>query len=317
MASEKPVVALAVNESALVPSPERNLVPVNVGQRVTIVVPAFNEESGIAPVLEKLKTELGGAIGELIVVDDGSTDDTAKIVEASDVRVIRHPVNRGYGASLRSGLRAAETEYVLTMDADGQHRISDVVALIRAAAEHPDADLIVGHRAHLIHSPLWRMPGKWFLTRFAEFLVQRKIPDLNSGLRLVRREIALKYVSICPAGFSFSTTITMAFLSRGYSVLFVPIRVEPRTGKSTVKLKTGFDTIMLVLRLAALFNPLRIFLPLSGVAWLAGIGWSIPYLSRGEGVTVLAMLLMVTGVLLFALGMICDQLSQLRLERYE
>jgi hypothetical protein len=161
------------------------------------------------------------------------------------------------------------------------------------------------------------MPGKWLLTRMAQFLTERKIPDLNSGLRAVRRDLLLRYIHLCPTGFSFSTTITVALLSRGYVVQFVPIQVAQRIGKSTVSMRTGFQAILLLFRLISLFNPLRIFLPSALIAILLGVGWTIPYLIRGEGVTVASMLSILTGVLLFALGLICDQVAQLRLERYE
>jgi hypothetical protein len=203
------------------------------------------------------------------------------------------------------------------MDADGQHRLADVIKLCETVRDGQAPDCVIGHRTALVHSPLWRMPGKWMLTRMARILTQRKIPDLNSGLRIVRRDVLLKYIHLCPAGYSFSTTITIAMLSRGYAVKFVPIRVEPRVGKSLVNVRAGFQTIMLVLRLATLFNPLRVFLPLSLFCIVAGVGWGVPYALQGQGVTVAAMLLMITGVLLFGLGLICDQVAQLRLERYE
>jgi hypothetical protein len=161
------------------------------------------------------------------------------------------------------------------------------------------------------------MPGKWLLTRMAQFLTQRKIPDLNSGLRVLRRELLLRYIHLCPAGFSFSTTITVTVLSRGYVVQYVPIQVAQRIGTSTVTMRTGFQAILLLFRLIALFNPLRIFFPASLASVVFGVMWTIPYLMRGQGVTVASMLAILTGVLLFALGLICDQVAQLRLERYE
>ena len=286
-------------------------------RRVTIVIPAHNEEGAIGDVLTRLRSDLPPGVTEIIVVDDGSSDRTAEIAEACGVRVLRHPSNRGYGASLKTGIRAATTEYVLTMDADGQHRIEDVVKLCQVVADGHPPDCVIGHRVQLLHSPLWRMPGKWFLTRMARVLTQRKIPDLNSGLRIVRRDVLLKYIHLCPSGFSFSTTITVALLSRNYAVQFVPIQVERRVGKSLVNVKAGFQTIMLVLRLASLFNPLRIFLPISLFAMLTGVVWTVPYVIQGEGITVAAMLSFLTGVILFGLGLICDQVAALRLERYE
>jgi glycosyltransferase involved in cell wall biosynthesis len=291
--------------------------PAPAALRVSIVIPAHNEEGAIGDVLARLRAELPRGVVEIIVVDDGSTDSTGEIAARAGARVLRHPHNRGYGAALKTGIRAATGDYVLTMDADGQHRLEDVRSLCEAAAGEHAADCFIGHRTALVHSPLWRMPGKWMLTRMARILTQRKIPDLNSGLRIVRREVLLKYIHLCPAGYSFSTTITMAMLSRGYAVEFLPIRVEPRVGKSLVNVRAGFQTIMLVLRLATLFNPLRVFLPLSLFCIVAGVSWGVPYALNGHGITVAAMLLLLSGMLLFGLGLICDQVAQLRLERYE
>lgn len=286
-------------------------------RRVTIVIPAHNEEGAIADVIRKLRAQDLPGLVEIIVIDDGSTDRTAEIAASTGVRVLRHSGNRGYGAALKTGVRAASSDYILTMDADGQHRLEDVIALCNAVSGETPPDCVIGHRVQLLHSPLWRMPGKWLLTRMAQFLTAKKIPDLNSGLRVVRRDILMRYMHLCPSGFSFSTTITVTLLSRGYAVQFVPIQVERRIGTSTVSVKTGFQAILLLFRLIALFNPLRIFLPASILSILFGVVWTIPYLARSQGVTVASMLAILTGVLLFALGLICDQVAQLRLERYE
>jgi hypothetical protein len=161
------------------------------------------------------------------------------------------------------------------------------------------------------------MPGKWLLSVMANYLSRQHIPDLNSGFRLMRREVVLKYMHLCPPGFSFSTTITMAFFNRGYEVAYVPIEVTKRVGKSTVSVKTGLDTIILILRIATLFDPLRIFIPISVVTALVGVLWGIPYTLLGNGISIGSMLAIVTAMLMFSLGLICDQISQLRLERYE
>jgi len=285
--------------------------------RVSIVIPAHNEEGAIGAVLATLRDIPHPAVREVIVVDDGSSDRTFEIAEASGVRVLRQPSNRGYGAALKAGIRAATGEYILTMDADGQHRLEDVLKLCDAVSGTLPADCVIGHRTKLMHSPLWRMPGKWFLTHLARILTRKEIRDLNSGLRVVRRDVIVRYMHLCPAGFSFSTTSTFALASRGYRVEFVPIQVERRVGKSSVSLATGFQTLLLILRLASLFNPLRVFLPLSLLFIVGGCGWTIPYLLRGQGVTVAAMLAVLTGVTLFGLGLICDQVAQLRLERFE
>lgn len=281
---------------------------------LTVIIPAFNEAAGIGSVLDELTRECGDFVTTIIVVDDGSRDDTAAVAREHGVVVIQHPANLGYGASLKSGLRRAETTYVATFDGDGQHRASDLRRLWDARR---GAAMVVGARQRLIHSPLWRMPGKWILGALAAYLVKRPIPDLNSGLRLLTREVALRYAHLCPRGFSMSTTLTMAVMSRGWPVTFVPIDVRPRAGHSTVTVTTGLETLVLLLRIICLFNPLRLFVPAAAVVALAGITWGIPYAAAGRGVSVGAMLAIVTATLLFSLGLICDQVSQLRLERHE
>ena len=281
------------------------------------MIPAFNEEAAIGDVVDSLRANMPPGVVEVIVIDDGSSDQTARVAEAAGARVLRHPTNRGYGASLKTGVRATDVDYILTMDADGQHQLADVVKLCEAVIADPMADCVIGQRTKLLHSSLWRMPGKWMITALARFLTQKKIKDLNSGLRILRKEVVARYMHLCPSGFSFSTTITVAMLARGYLVKWVPIEVVKRIGKSTVSVATGFQTIVLVLRLASLFNPLRVFLPLAMLAILLGVGWTIPYALRGGGVTVAAMLSIVVGILLFAAGLVCDQVAQLRLERYE
>lgn len=281
---------------------------------ITIIIPAYNESEAIGEVLAQLQSSCPDGIQQIIVVDDGSTDLTAQIAENAGVRVIRHTQNKGYGASLKTGIRSAETELVLIMDADGQHRVDDIPALLKLA---DISDMVVGQRISLIHSPLWRMPGKWILSAMANYITQQKIPDLNSGLRIVRREVALKYLHLCPAGYSFSTTLTVTLHSRGYDVFYVPIHVNKRVGKSVVSISTGLDTIVLILRMATLFQPLRIFIPLSLAIGAIGVFWGIPHALAGRGVSVGSMLAIVTAILIFVLGMLSDQISQLRLERFE
>jgi len=282
--------------------------------QLTIVIPAFNEAGVISEVVEQVQRACGQSIHEIIVVDDGSSDDTARAAEKAGARVIRHNTNMGYGAALKTAIRNARTEFILTMDSDGQHKAQDIRRLWAHAG---DNDMVVGKRRQILHSMLWRMPGKWILGLMGNYLTRRSIPDLNSGFRLIRRDVALKYLHVCPSGFSFSTTITMALLSRGYNVAYIPIDVEKRVGKSTVSIATGLDTIILIMRIASLFNPLRIFVPASILAGMAGIAWGLPIALSGRGLSVGSMLAIVTSVLLFGLGLICDQVSQLRLERFE
>lgn len=294
---------------------ETNAVTCPSSAKVTILIPAFDEAQSIGLVIAQLHA-CADCIHEIIVVDDGSHDNTAEIAQAAGARVVRHPQNRGYGASLKTGIRHATTEWILTIDADGQHRVEDARRLCEIGLGGP-YDMVVGQRTALLHSPFWRMPGKRLLGIMANHLTQRKIPDLNCGLRLIRRDVAMRYLHLCPSGFSFSTTITMALHARGYNVGYVPIQVNKRMGRSTVSLSTGLDTVILIMRIAALFNPLRVFLPISFLLGFVGIAWAIPFAWAGHGLSVGALLAIVTAVLLFGLGLLCDQISQLRLERFE
>jgi glycosyltransferase involved in cell wall biosynthesis len=283
-------------------------------KQLTVVIPAFNEAGAIGGVVETLRRELQDISFDLLVVDDGSSDGTAEFARAAGASVVQHAQNLGYGAALKTGFRAATTEFVLSIDADGQHRPSDVLRLWDVRNR---VDMAVGARTQLLHSPFWRMPGKWLLGIMARYLTRRSIPDLNSGLRLFRRDVALKYLHLCPSGFSLSTTMTLAMLCRGWRVEYVPIEVVRRQGKSTVSVATGLETIVLILRLVSLFDPLRVFVPASAVIAGIGIIWELPIALAGRGISVGSMLAIVTGVLLFGLGLLCDQISQLRLERFE
>jgi glycosyltransferase involved in cell wall biosynthesis len=282
-------------------------------QTLTVIIPALNEAASIGAVIGELG-QCRDFISAIVVVDDGSSDNTGSVAAELGATVIRHPANLGYGASLKTGLRHAGTGYVATFDADGQHQPSDLRRLWEARNQ---GAMIIGARQQLIHSPLWRMPGKWLLGAIASYLVRRRIPDLNSGMRLLTLDLARRYAHLCPRGFSMSTTLTMAVLSRGWPVAFVPIEVRKRTGKSTVTLATGFETMVLMVRIICLFNPLRLFVPASALVAVFGILWGIPYALAGRGVSVGSMLAIVTAILLFSLGLICDQVSQLRLERHE
>lgn len=285
---------------------------------LSIVIPAYNEGQNIGLTLEKLASLCQSHHWEVIIVDDGSSDDTVEqIVKHTNggcVRLVRHHYNLGYGAALKTGIRQAQAPYVATMDSDGQH---DPRELLKLLPSLPEYDLVVGQRTQLIHSNLWRMPGKWFLGWLANYLTRQTIPDLNSGMRIFRRETILKYLHLCSDGFSFSTTSTLIFFNRGYQVTYIPIQVHPRNGKSTVSLSTGFETIILILRIMTLFDPLRIFIPLSLLLMVAGILWAIPYALQLKGISVGAVLLMLAGLLNFMLGLLSDQIAALRKERFE
>jgi glycosyltransferase involved in cell wall biosynthesis len=287
----------------------------------SIIIPCFNEGQVIQEVVTNLKAFLdqhSEASHEIIVVDDCSTDDTPEILKQLEgIRVLRHPINRGYGASIKTGIRQARGVFVATYDGDGQHNPADLVHLCRKIHSE-DWALVVGARAKLLHSTLWRMPGKWVLGWLANFLSRTKIPDLNSGLRVFRKDIISRYLHLCADRFSFSTTSTLILLNRGYSLAYVPIEVNSRQGKSTVSLMTGYETILLILRVVCLFDPLRVFIPASVFLVLSGILLGIyPYFILQRGLTTGSVLVMLAGILIFFFGLLADQISALRKEKYE
>jgi len=284
----------------------------NKDELISIIIPAYNEAESIGSVVQEVIKGFNGKKFELLVIDDGSNDHTGETAKKKGAMVIRHSRNMGYGASLKTGIRNAHGNWVLFMDADGQHCSEDALKLLSAIGQN---DMVVGQRTQLVHSPFWRMPGKWALGWMANFLTRQRIPDLNSGLRLIKREIVARYMELCPNGFSFSTTITMVLFNRGYEIAYVPFEIKKRKGKSTVSLATGLDTLLLILRIATLIDPLRIFVPLSLIIGFIGLAWGIPYAIMGNGISVGSMLAIVTSILLFSIGLISDQISQMRLEK--
>ncbi len=285
---------------------------------LSVVVPAFNEAGVVGPVLDALLAELRrlGIPHRVIVVDDGSGDGTREVLAArDDVRVLRHPVNRGYGASLKTGIAAAEHDRVLFYDADGQFRPQDIEALYTEALE---ADMATGRRGADSDAPWLRRPGKRILSLTANYLARRRIPDLNCGFRVVRREHLVRYAHLLPDGFSASTTLTLLMVKGGYDVRFVPVRIERRVGTSSVNvLSDGFDTLMLIVRLITLLDPLRVFLPASAVFFAAGFLWGTRYFLVGRGLSVATLFLFISGVLTFLIGLLADQVSALRREYHQ
>lgn len=285
-------------------------------KRVSIIIPAYNEEAGIGGVLRELIESFGDR-HEIIVVDDGSTDGTAKAVgEFSGVRLIRHRRNFGYGAALKTGILNSTSELVCFFDADGQHNPEDITRLLEAA---PNADMVVGARGRSAFKLIRRMPGKLLLGLVARLLTSRKIPDLNSGLRLVRRQIMLRYIHLLPDKFSATTTMTMIMLVRNYTVVYIPITVRKRVGVSQVRqFRDGLGALLLLVRMILLFNPMRFFLPLGVFLLVPGMiyGMVMLYLV-GIGFPVGGLLIILTGLLSLVFGLVCDQISAMRLELFE
>lgn len=287
---------------------------------LTIIIPIFNEESAIESTLNELINFPKSNDWDIFAVNDGSTDNTKSILEKfTSVKVIHHPYNKGYGAALKTGIKNATTDLICFFDADGQHNPQDLENLLRNFENY---DILIGERSKSSHQEWIRRPGKWVLSKTANFLTGRKIPDLNSGLRLVKRDVILKLLHLFPDGFSFSTTSTIAFLNLGLNVGYCPIKTNKRIGKSSVRqLKHGSNVLLLILRLIILFNPLKVFIPISFLFFILGIIYEVI-----QGVVMIetgherlipgAFFLMITGILIFFFGLVVDQVSEMRKHQF-
>jgi len=278
----------------------------------SIVIPAYQEAESVGLVISGIHYALkdAGCDYEVILVCDGSTDGTGDIAESLDVNVIRHPYNKGYGAALKSGIRAAKNETLVLMDADGQHDGRDILRLL---AHRSSYDMVVGARKGTAGSPIWRRPGKIFLGWLANCLTGKRIPDLNSGFRALDREMALRFLPLMPNGFSFSTTSTIAAFKGGYDVCYMPIEIHQRQkNRSMVRIIDGFNTIMLIVRIITLFSPLRIFLPISFITFLVGISFVFfSYFTAGES-SIKGLITLLTSIQFFLFGILVDQISAVR-----
>jgi glycosyltransferase involved in cell wall biosynthesis len=234
---------------------------------LSIIVPAYNEAASIGPVLSRLEETMveAGFEYEILVVDDGSEDDTVAVAEGAGFRVLRHPENRGYGAALKTGIRHAAHDQIAITDADGTYPNEHLPELVRLAVEGA-YDMVVGARTgESVHIPLARRPAKWVLNRLANYLARTTIPDLNSGMRVFRRAVAEEFRRYLPASFSFTTTLTLALLTNDYTVCYVPIAYHKRIGRSKINpIKDTLNILGLIVRTVMYFAPLRVLMPVSG-----------------------------------------------------
>ncbi|MBD3370784.1 glycosyltransferase [Candidatus Fermentibacteria bacterium] len=229
----------------------------------TIVVPAYNEEESIGKVLDQLESMATSdpRSYQILVVDDGSEDGTAEVVRKHDVELLRHSSNVGYGAALKTGIRRAGHERIVIIDSDCTYPVDRIPDLLKRLES---SDMTVGARTgSKVHDQWIRKPGKWIIRHLTQYVTGDRIPDFNSGLRAFRREFVMRYLSILPAGFSFTTTLTVAALCDGYLLDFVPIDYHPRRGKSKISASSFFTFVALVARLSVFFRPLRVFVPIS------------------------------------------------------
>jgi glycosyltransferase involved in cell wall biosynthesis len=277
---------------------------------VSVVIPAFNEAASIGHVVAAI-----GAAGpwrEIIVVDDGSADETSPRASAAGAIVVRHPYNKGNGAAVKSGIRRATGEYILILDGDGQHQAEDARRLI---ARLGDYDLVVGARSRTTQATQARRFGNVALNRFASYLTGRDIPDLTSGFRAARREYLLEFLHLLPNGFSTPTTTTLAFIKAGYNVAFEPTEARQRVGTSKIRLaRDGAKFFMIILKIVTIFSPLRVFLPISAISLLVGLAYGIWNVAVHSRIPNGSVLLIMFSVVVFLVGLVSEQISALRFE---
>jgi glycosyltransferase involved in cell wall biosynthesis len=277
---------------------------------VSVVIPAMNEGPAVGDVVRGLAAVASWR--EILVVDDGSSDDTAQQAEAAGARVLRHPYNKGNGAAVKTGIRAATGEYMLIIDGDGQHDPQDALRLVTRLGEF---DLVVGARSSATQAGSTRRWGNAALNWLAGFLTERDIPDLTSGFRAARLACMREFLGLLPNGFSTPTTTTLSFIKAGYNVAFEPIHARQRLGTSKIKLsKDGPKFLLIMLRVMTIFSPLRVFLPVAAVAFLLGAGYAVWTIATQRHVTNSSVLLIVLSVITVLVGLVSEQISALRLD---
>ena len=285
-------------------------------QDLTIVIPAYNEADSLASYLPKLIDFCEKEKCFLIVVNDGSKDQTQDVLRSyasmPNFHFVSHKVNRGYGGAIKTGIRNTETTYVITIDADGQHELSDVKSLYQCLKEH-NADMVVGSRKGQREASFYRGIGKNMIRWFAKMLLPIHIYDINSGMKIYNTDVAIKYLGLCPDHMAYSDIIAMVFISQKHLVLEKEISINPRlAGVSTINTMTALDTVREILNIVVLFNPMRVFLPISLTSIVLALAWGIPIILRGRGVSTGAMLGFTTGIIFFFLGLLAEQMSQIR-----
>lgn len=277
---------------------------------VSVLIPACNEEVSLADTVAAIEKHRAlFREMEIIVINDGSRDRTPEIARTLPVVLVEHDTTRGYGASLKGGLRIAKGELILIADADGTYPLEEIP---RLAAEVGNFDMIVGARmGEDVHIPFFRRIGKWIITQLAEYLSGQRIPDLNSGLRIFRRDIALRFLSMYPDGFSFTTTITLAMLTNHYRVQFLPINYRKRLGKSSIHPVRDFiNFVILIIRICACFKPLNVFVPPALLLILLGIVKGTIDYTQQHHLGGLSITMTLTGIQTLFIGLLADLIDQ-------
>ncbi|MGH7874945.1 MAG: glycosyltransferase family 2 protein [Candidatus Binatia bacterium] len=281
---------------------------------ISIVIPVLNEAENLAGLLAKVRA-LELAQAEIIVVDDGSSDRSADVALNAGAHVVRHPYNIGNGAAIKSGIRAANGRLILLMDGDGQHKAADILKLM---AESANYHMVVGARSKGSKLRLHRNAANTIYNLLASYVTQFKVHDLTSGFRVLSRRDALRFIDLLPNTFSYPTTLTLAFLRSGLTVKYVPIQTLYRSGQSKISLVTdGVRFFLIIAKIATLFSPFRVFLPVSILFFLAGISnYAYTYFTEHR-FTNMSALMFTAAVIVFMLGLISEQIALLRMERQQ
>ena len=281
---------------------------------ISIVIPVFNEAAGLAELLGKIHA-LKLVQAEVIVVDDGSSDGSAEVALAASVHVIRHPYNIGNGAAVKSGIRAAQGRLIVLMDGDGQHKPADIPQLLAEAGKY---HMVVGARAKGSKLRFHRNVANSVYNLFASYVTKFTVQDLTSGFRVLSRRDTLRFIDLLPNTFSYPTTLTLAFLRSGLTVKYVPIQTLYRSGQSKITLVTdGVRFFLIIAKIATLFSPFRVFLPVSIMFFLAGMAnYAYTYYTEHR-FTNMSALMFTAAVIVFMLGLISEQIALLRMERQQ
>lgn len=274
----------------------------------SIVIPAKNEAGAIGAAVTGAREAYPDA--EIIVVDDGSDDDTGGVAQEAGAKVVRHPESLGNGAAVKAGARAATGDIIAFMDGDGQHSAGEFAPLLQKLEE--GYDMVIGARSSSSHANVGRLAANGVYNVIASWLTGRRIPDLTSGFRVVRANLFKQFLYLLPNGFSYPTTITMAFLRAGYPIRFEPIPVAKRIGKSHIRpLRDGVRFMVIIFKIATLYSPLKIFLPISVSFFATGLGWYAYTFSTMGRFTNMSMLLFSAAVIVFLIGLISEQITAL------
>jgi glycosyltransferase involved in cell wall biosynthesis len=285
---------------------------------LSVILPAYNEQDSVGMVVERINRVLHELERpyEIIVINDGSSDETGREAREAGAHVVEHPYNIGNGAAIKSGIRNASGEVLITMDADGQHAPEDIPRLLAKLGQY---DMVVGARNSDSDTALHRDIANRIYNLFAAYVCGRKIDDLTSGFRAVKAGIARGFVYLLPNTFSYPTTITMATVRAGYSLTYVPVKTARRVGRSKIRpIRDGSRFFLIILKIATLFSPLKVFLPISLTMFLLGAGYGLyRYFVLGWRYGDTSAMLMTVSVLMFLIGLVSEQVAQLRFDRSE